>query len=411
MPRPMTLWRPYTQMQTAPPAVEAVATRGVRIFVAGGGALIDGIASWWTACHGYNHPHIYAAVEQQLRAMPHVMLGGLTHKPAETLAARLVALLPGDLDHVFFSDSGSVAVEVALKMAVQFWINRGVAGRTKFVCFTHGYHGDTLGAMSVCDPVEGMHAPFRGWLPEQVVVPLPRTRDELAGFDRMLAARKDEIAGVIVEPLVQAAGGMRFHDAETLAAIRGAAARHDVLFIADEVATGFGRTGTMFACEQAAVTPDIVCLGKALTGGAMGMAATVATTRVFEAFLSDDPAKALMHGPTYMANPLSCAAANASLDLFEKEPRLGQVARIAAQMEGDLAACRGRPGVVDVRVLGAVGVVQMERIPDVEALRRRFIERRVFIRPFGDVIYLMPALLIAKDDLSALTGAIGEELS
>ena len=406
----MTLWRPYAQMRTVAPAVGIVATRGVRLFRADGGALIDGVASWWTACHGYNHPHILAAMERQLRTMPHVMLGGLTHAPAENLAARLAALLPGDLDHVFFSDSGSVAVEVALKMAVQFWRNRGDAGRTRFVCFRHGYHGDTLGAMSVCDPDEGMHAAFGGFVPPQIAVPIPRTADERANFDRLLAARRHEIAGVIVEPLVQCAGGMRFHDAETLAAIRAAAAAHDVLFIADEIATGFGRTGTMFACDQAAVVPDIVCLGKALTGGTVGMAATVATTRVYEAFLSDDPSRALMHGPTFMANPLACAAANASLDLFEREQRLAQVARVARQLEAELAPCRALPGVADVRVRGAIGVVQVAPIADLERLRRRFLDMGVMIRPFGDVIYLMPPLVIAKDDLSVLTHAIATVL-
>lgn len=400
------LWRPYAQMKTAAAPLEAVATEGVRIHLADGRRLVDGVASWWTACHGYNHPHLVAAIEAQLHAMPHVMFGGLTHAPADRLARRLAALLPGDLDHVFFSDSGSVAVEVALKMAIQFWINRGVAGRTRFVAFRDGYHGDTLGAMSVTDPDEGMHRLFRGIAPAQFVVPLPRTRAERSDFDRFLAAERASIAAVIVEPLVQMAGGMRFHDAEDLAAIHAAAARHDILFIADEIATGFGRAGTLFACEAASIVPDIICIGKALTGGAIGHAATVATARVFDAFLDDDPAKALMHGPTYMANPLACAAANASLDLFETEPRLDQVAHIAAQMTTALAACRFRPGVVDVRVKGAIGVVQMDRLIDAPAARAHAVARGAWIRPLRDVIYLTPPLVIGADDLARLTDAV-----
>jgi adenosylmethionine-8-amino-7-oxononanoate aminotransferase len=400
------LWRPYTQMKTARPPLQAVSTQGSRIELADGRVLIDGIASWWTACHGYNHPHIRAAVEAQLAAMPHVMFGGLTHAPAERLAARLAALLPGDLNHVFFTDSGSVAVEVAMKMAVQSWINRGVAGKTRFLSFRDGYHGDTLGAMSVCDPEESMHAHFGGYLPQQIFADLPRDAQGLAALDALMAAHRHEIAAVIVEPLVQGAGGMKFHAPEILADIARLARRHGLLLIADEIFTGFGRTGTLFACEPAGITPDILCLSKALTGGTLALAATVARTEVFETFWSDDPAHALMHGPTFMANPLACAAANASLDLFETEPRLSQVAQISRWLEDGLAPCRGRAGVVDVRVMGAIGVVQLDKAVDRERLKARFLELGVWVRPFGDIVYLTPAFTIGREDCDLLTAAV-----
>ena len=393
-------------MKTAPAPLAVERTDGVRLYLADGRELIDGIASWWTACHGYNHPHIRAAVEAQLERMPHVMLGGLVHAPAESLAARLAALLPGDLNHVFFSESGSVAVEVAMKIALQFRINRGELARTRFLSFRDGYHGDTFAAMSVCDPEEGMHRLFGAVLPKQLVVPLPRTRDALGEFEEVVAAHAHELAGVVLEPLVQAAGGMKFHSPETLAAIAGVARRHDVLLILDEIATGFGRTGTLFACEQAGLVPDLIALSKALTGGTLPLAATVASTRIYEAFLSDDLGRALMHGPTYAGNPLACAAANASLDLFASEPRLEQVAAIEAQLADGLAACRALSGVRDVRVKGAIGVVELEREPKLEALRARFVAQGVWVRPFGNVVYLMPPLVIGADDLARLTATV-----
>jgi adenosylmethionine-8-amino-7-oxononanoate aminotransferase len=400
------VWLPYAQMKTASPPLAVAATRDSRIVLDDGRELIDGIASWWTACHGYNHPHIRAAVERQLARMPHVMFGGLVHEQALTLAQRLTALLPGDLDRVFFSESGSVAVEVALKMAVQYWHNRGRRSRTRFLAFTGAYHGDTTGAMAVCDPEEGMHALFRGLLPEQVVIDLPAGEASVAAFETALARHADELAAIVVEPLVQGAGGMRFHDAAVLQRLRAAADRHDLLLIFDEIFTGFGRTGSLFACEAAGVVPDIVTLSKALTGGTLPLAATIARGKVFEAFWSDDPAQALMHGPTFMANALGCAAANASLDLFEREPRLLQVAAIARALEDGLAPCRALPGVVDVRVRGAIGVVELDRIADLDALRQRFVAEGVFIRPFGSVVYLTPAFTIGAEDLAALTAAI-----
>jgi adenosylmethionine-8-amino-7-oxononanoate aminotransferase len=406
------IWLPYAQMKTAAPPLAVAATHGSRIVLADGRELIDGIASWWTACHGYNHPHIRAAVERQLAQMPHVMFGGLVHEPALTLAQRLVGLLgSGDLDRVFFSDSGSVAVEVALKMAVQYWRNRGRRGRTRFLAFTGGYHGDTTGAMAVSDPQGSMHAAFRGLLPEQITVDLPVDERSTAAFEAALERHADELAAIIAEPLVQGAGGMRFHDAQVLRTLRAAADRYELLLIFDEIFTGFGRTGSLFAFQEAGVVPDIVTLSKALTGGTLPLAATIAAKKVFEAFWSDDPAQALMHGPTFMANPLACAAANASLDLFEREPRLDQIAKISVALAAGLEPCRKLPGVKDVRVKGAIGVVELERIENLNALRQRFVAEGVFIRPFGRVVYLTPAFTIAEAELAELTDVIGRVLS
>jgi adenosylmethionine-8-amino-7-oxononanoate aminotransferase len=400
------LWLPYSQMKTDLPPLPVVATEGTRIRLADGRQLVDGIASWWTACHGYNHPHIRHAVARQLKAMPHVMFGGLVHEPAARLAARLAALLPGDLDRVFFSDSGSVAVEVALKLAVQFWINKGVAGRNKFVAFRGAYHGDTFATMAVCDPDEGMHKRFAGVQPQNIIAELPRDEESAAKFASLVERHAGELAAIIVEPLVQGAGGMIFHAPETLARLRAAADKYDLLVIFDEIFTGFGRTGTMFACQAAKIVPDILCLSKALTGGTMALAATIARRHVFDAFWSDDPAYALMHGPTYMANPLACAAANASLDLFETEPRLKQVAEIETRLRAGLEPCRDARGVRDVRVKGAIGVVELGEQPDLNALRRRFTELNVFIRPLGRVIYLTPAFTIDATDLNRLTNCV-----
>ncbi len=403
---PSHLWLPYRQMKTAPAPQVVARTDGVRLYLADGRELIDGVASWWTACHGYNHPHIRTAVSAQLERMPHVMLGGLVHAPVADLARRLAALLPGELEHVFFSESGSVAVEVAMKIALQYRFNRGEPARTRFVSFRHGYHGDTFMAMSVCDPHEGMHQLFGDVLPRQLVLPLPTTAGLAAEFESTVAAHAHELTAVILEPLVQAAGGMKFHSAEMLAQIAEVARRFDLLLILDEIATGFGRTGTMFACEQASVAPDIITLSKALTGGTLPLAATVASKSVYAAFLSDDASRALMHGPTFAGNALACAAANASLDLFETEPRLQQAAAIAAQLAGGLAACRNLRGVRDVRVKGAIGVVQLERTPQLEALRQRFVAHGVWVRPFGDVVYLMPPLVIGSSDLDRLMAAV-----
>ncbi len=400
------LWLPYTQMKTAAPPPAVARTEGSRIYLEDGRVLIDGIASWWTACHGYNHPSIRAAVQAQLETMPHVMFGGLVHQPAADLARRLSALLPGDLQHVFFSDSGSVAVEVAIKMAIQYWLNKGERGRSKCLAFKGAYHGDTFATMAVCDPEEGMHAHFKGVLPEQIIADLPDDEEKLAAFEAIVSRHADQLAAIIVEPLVQGAGGMILHEAGVLRRLRAIADEYDLLLIFDEIFTGFGRTGSMFACEEAQVLPDIVTLSKALTGGTMALAATVARPKVFEAFLSDDPAHALMHGPTFMANALACAAANASLDLFAAEPRLAQVAAISRALVQGLEPCRGRKNVRDVRVKGAIGVVELDAIADLDGLKWRFIEKGVFVRPFGRIIYLTPAFTIAESDLACLTDAI-----
>jgi adenosylmethionine---8-amino-7-oxononanoate aminotransferase len=400
------VWLPYAQMKTSAPPLPVVHTEGSRIVLADGRELIDGIASWWTACHGYNQPHIRHAVAKQLKQMPHVMFGGLAHEPALILAKRLAALLPGDLNRVFFSDSGSVAVEVALKMALQYWFNKGIGRRTRFLAFKGGYHGDTTGAMAVSDTEDGMHALFAPVLPQHIIVDLPRSDDDFTALDRMLDGKAETMAGIIVEPLVQGAGGMIFHDPIVLRRLRTLADKHELLLIFDEVFTGFGRTGTMFACEAAAVVPDIVTLSKALTGGTLGLGATVATEKVFNEFWSDHADYALMHGPSYMANPLACAAANASLDLFAQEPRLKQVADISAQLARELEACRGMAGVKDVRVMGAIGVVELDRIDDRDGLRARFVEEGVFVRPFGNIVYLTPAFTIAADELKTLTDAV-----
>jgi adenosylmethionine-8-amino-7-oxononanoate aminotransferase len=404
------IWRPYCQMKTALPPLPVAATRGSRIALTDGRELIDGIASWWTACHGYNHPHIRAAVVHQLDRMPHVMFGGLVHEQASRLANRLCALLPGDLDRVFFSDSGSVAVEVAIKMAVQYWLNKGARGRTKCLAFKGAYHGDTLATMAVCDPDEGMHKLFAGVLPPNIIVDLPHDEESQARFEAVLARHSEELAAIIVEPLVQGAGGMLFHSVETLRALRAAADRYGLLVIFDEIFTGFGRTGTLFACEAAAVVPDIICLSKALTGGTMALAATVARRHVFEAFWSDDPGHALMHGPTYMANALACAAANASLDLFEREPRLAQVAGLSQALAQGLEPCRDLPGVRDVRVKGAIGAVELVSIDDLDALKQKFVAAGVFIRPFGRIVYLTPAFTIEAEELGVLTRAVVDVL-
>ncbi len=400
------VWLPYAQMKTASPPLPVVRTQGSRIVLADERELIDGVASWWTACHGYNHPHIRQGIERQLADMPHVMFGGLTHEPALILARRLAALLPGDLRRVFFSDSGSVAVEVALKMAVQYWVNRGVKGRSQFIAFKGGYHGDTTGAMAVSDAEGGMHALFAELLPKNFIVDLPDNDERTLSLDKLLARHASNIAGIIVEPLVQGAGGMRFHDAQVLKTLRKLADKYDVLLIFDEIFTGFGRGGTMFACEAAGVIPDIITLSKALTGGTLPLAATIATKSVFEAFWSDDPKKALMHGPSYMANALACAAANASLDLFESEPRLQQVASVSAILLQELEPCRNLFGVKDVRVQGAIGAVEMGHIDNLDVLRARFLEEGVFVRPFGNVIYLTPAFTIPVDELKMLTDAV-----
>ena len=407
------IWLPYTQMQTVPLPLPVVSASGVRMTLADGQELIDGIASWWCACHGYQHPHIMKQVSRQLDTLSHIMFAGLAHEPAYTLASRLVSIAPPGLNRVFFSDSGSTAVEVAMKIAVQFWSNRKELCKNKFVCFRNGYHGDTMGCMSLSDPEKGMHRAFNNYMPKQYIFDLPNDKSDFSAFEESLEGIKDTVAGLIIEPLVQAAGGMKFHSAEILAEIYRHCKKYDLLFIADEIATGFGRTGSMFACNQAGITPDMMCLGKALTGGTMGLAATLATEAVFESFLSDTLETVFMHGPTFMANPLACTAANASLDLFEQEPRIAQIQAIGAQLREELKPCRKLDNVADVRVKGAVGVVQLFN-PSWEyifELQQRFIKEGVWLRPFNDVVYIMSAFTISSEELTRLTDAVFKVLA
>jgi adenosylmethionine-8-amino-7-oxononanoate aminotransferase len=362
------VWRPYCQMKTARPPLPVIATRGSRLILDDGRELVDGLASWWTACHGYNHPHIAAAVREQLERMPHVMFGGLAHEPAYRLAKRLADLLPGDLNHAFFAESGSVSVEIAMKMALQFHINQGREGRTKFLSFRGGYHGDTLATMTVCDPEEGMHSLFSGVMPSQVIADLPVDAASEAALDALLAERGGEVAAILTEPLVQGAGGMLFHGPEVLRTLRRLADTHGVLLIFDEIFTGFGRTGELFAMQAAGVEPDIVTLSKALTGGTLPLSVAVASTKVFEAFWSDDAGAALMHGPTYMGAALACAAANASLDLFEDGAWRADVARVSAALVRGLE--RGRRAGAGRDRGGGVRPTRGGRRP-VRRLRRR----------------------------------------
>ncbi len=410
------VWHPY-----APPAASPLfavdRASGVRLRLEDGRELIDGMSSWWSVIHGYGHPHILAAVAAQLERMPHVMFGGLTHEGAVRLCERLVAMAPDGLERVFLSDSGSVAVEIAIKMAIQSWHARGRPKKHRLLTIRGGYHGDTFGAMAVCDPVTGMHGLFEGSLVRHTFVSRPRTRfgepggaAELVEMERVLEAEGDSLAAVILEPIVQGAGGMWLYSAEYLAGVRALCDAHDVLLIADEIATGFGRTGRLFACEHAGISPDILCVGKALTGGTMTMAATLASGAVAES-LGGGEAGVFMHGPTFMANPLACAAANASLDLLDRGDWCEQVPRIEAQLRAELEPCRSLPAVADVRVLGAIGVVELHAPVDMAVVQPAFVERGIWIRPFGELVYTMPPFVIGADDLSAITRGIHDVVS
>jgi adenosylmethionine-8-amino-7-oxononanoate aminotransferase len=406
------VWHPYGALPAALPSLAVVSAEGVRLRLADGRELIDGMASWWCAIHGYRNPALDAAVSEQLGRMAHVMFGGLTHEPAVLLAERLIELAPAGLERLFFADSGSVAVEVAIKLCLQYQRARGRASRTRMLTVRGGYHGDTAGAMAVCDPVTGMHSLFAGVLPAHVFADRPPDgfeaglSDDWAEQVCALAERHaGELAGVILEPLVQGAGGMRFHSPECVALMRRVCDEHGLLLVLDEIATGFGRTGALFAAEHANVAPDVMCVGKALTGGYMTLAATLCTAEVADV-VSGGEGGGLMHGPTFMANPLACAVARASLELLEDGGWQARVAGIEARLRDGLAPARELPGVSDVRVLGAIGVIELEQPVDIAAATSAVVAHGVWLRPFGRLIYAMPPYVIGEQDLATVTAAM-----
>ncbi len=406
------VWHPYASMVNPAPVFPVESASGVRLRLTDGRELIDGMASWWCAIHGYNHPVLNAAVSKQLRSTAHVMFGGLTHGPAIALAERLIEITPASLDAVFFADSGSVSVEVAIKMAIQYWAAAGRPEKQRLLTIRQGYHGDTFGAMAVCDPVTGMHSLFAELLPQHYFADAPRVRfadpwhePDIASLQNLISEHHANIAAVILEPVVQGAGGMWFYSANYLRRVRGLCDEFDVLLIHDEIATGFGRSGKLFACEHAGIAPDIMCLGKALTGGYMTLAATLATRAVADR-ISGDGSGVFMHGPTFMANPLACAVSLASIDLLLGQDWQRRVNSIQTQLETELSACRSWSNVADVRVCGAIGVVELKQPVDMHRVPQLFVERGVWVRPFGRLVYVMPPYIIDAADLTTLTSAM-----
>lgn len=411
------IWHPYTSLSHPTPVFPVKSASGVRLTLADGRELIDGMSSWWAAIHGYNHPTLNAAIENQLKSMSHVMFGGLTHKPAVDLAKKLIDISHDDLQHVFFADSGSVAVEVAIKMALQYWSSLGQPQKQRLLTIKNGYHGDTFGAMAVCDPDNGMHHLFSNVLAQHLFAQSPDCRDQttydqaaIDDFEHLLKDNIGTIAAVIIEPLVQGASGMRFYSAAYLKKVRELCDEHDVLLILDEIATGFGRTGTLFAYEQAQIAPDILCVGKALTGGYVSLAATLCSSKVADG-IGGGQHPTLMHGPTFMANPLACAVANASLEVLLASPWQTLVQRIEKQLQSELAPCSQLSAVKEVRVKGAIGVIELHQPVDIHWIQPRFVELGVWVRPFSTLIYVMPPYIMTTADLSTLTSTMHQVVS